>query len=153
MPNRSSRDCPALKAGVHGGAFRILNHDNERHVFAYERKQGDRQVVVILNLTGEEQRSVLSEEIAGNFTEYFSAEPTSDQKMKALTNIGVNDYINKFRIEKAVDLLTHTDLSIKRSVLSEEIAGNFTEYFSAEPTSELKEFSLPAHGYRVFVKE
>ena len=84
-----------MKAGVHGGAFRILDHDNERHVFAYERKQGDRQVVVVLNLTGEEQRSVLSE----------------------------------------------------------EIAGNFTEYFSAEPTSELKEFSLPAHGYRVFVKE
>ena len=93
--NDLKRDCPALKAGVHGGAFRILNHDNERHVFAYERKQGDRQVVMVLNLTGEEQRSVLSE----------------------------------------------------------EIAGNFTEYFSGEPTSELKEFSLPAHGYRVFVKE
>ncbi|MCM1031287.1 MAG: alpha-amylase family glycosyl hydrolase [Oscillibacter sp.] len=70
--NDLKRSCPALKAGEHGGAFRILNHDNERSVFVYERKLGDVQVIVMLNLTGEEQRSVLAEEITGSFTEYFS---------------------------------------------------------------------------------
>lgn len=33
-------------------------------------------------------------------------------KLKQLTDMGVNDYINKFRIEKATQLLTQTDLSI-----------------------------------------
>jgi len=51
------------------------------------------------------------------------------QKMKALTNIGVNDYINKFRIEKAVDLLTHTDLSITE--ISEQLGFRYPRYFSS----------------------
>lgn len=92
--NDLKRGCPALKAGEHGGSFRILPQDNERHVFAYERKLGEQQVIVVLNLTGEEQRSVLAE----------------------------------------------------------EIAGHFTEYFSGETAGTLKEFTLPANGYRVFVK-
>lgn len=33
-------------------------------------------------------------------------------KLKNIADIGVNDYINKFRLEKAVYLLTHTDKSI-----------------------------------------
>lgn len=51
------------------------------------------------------------------------------QKMKALTNIGVNDYINKFRIEKAVDLLIHTDLSITE--ISERVGFTYPRYFSS----------------------
>jgi AraC-like DNA-binding protein len=33
-------------------------------------------------------------------------------KLKSIADIGVNDYINKFRLEKAVYLLSHTDKSI-----------------------------------------
>ena len=33
-------------------------------------------------------------------------------KIKALTGIGANDYINRIRIEKAVQLLTDTQLSL-----------------------------------------
>ena len=32
-------------------------------------------------------------------------------KLKALTDMGANDYINKFRMEKAITLITSTDLS------------------------------------------
>ncbi len=51
------------------------------------------------------------------------------QKMKALTNIGVNDYINKFRIEKAVDLLIHTDLNITE--ISDQVGFSYPRYFSS----------------------
>lgn len=33
-------------------------------------------------------------------------------KLKNIADIGVNDYINKFRLEKAVYLLSHTDRTI-----------------------------------------
>ena len=32
-------------------------------------------------------------------------------KLKALTDMGANDYINKFRMEKAITLMTGTELS------------------------------------------
>lgn len=51
------------------------------------------------------------------------------QKMKALTDMGVNDYINRFRIERAVDLLTRTDLSITE--ISEEVGFAYQRYFSS----------------------
>lgn len=49
-------------------------------------------------------------------------------KMKALTGMSVNDYINKFRIEKAIQLLTNTDLSIL--IISEQTGFNSQRYFS-----------------------
>ena len=50
-------------------------------------------------------------------------------RLTTVTNIGVNDYINKFRIEKAVDLLTHTDLSITE--ISEQLGFRYPRYFSS----------------------
>jgi len=49
-------------------------------------------------------------------------------KVKALTDMGVNDYINKLRIEKASSLLIHTDLSI--SEISFEVGFTYQRYFS-----------------------
>lgn len=49
-------------------------------------------------------------------------------KMKQLTDMGVNDYINKFRIEKAARLLTQTDLSITE--VSEMAGFSNQRYFS-----------------------
>lgn len=65
---------PALNAGVNKEGFRILGSDNEKYVFAFERKHGADQLVVVLNLSGCEQNVTLTEDIAGNFTEYFSGE-------------------------------------------------------------------------------
>jgi len=94
--NDLKRNCAALKAGVHGGEFRILNQDNEKHVFAYERKQGEQQVVVVLNLTGEEQKCTLAEEIAGNFTEYFSGTAADGLKEFDLPANGYRVFVKPF---------------------------------------------------------
>lgn len=49
-------------------------------------------------------------------------------KIKALTGIGANDYINRIRIEKAVQLLINTRLSITE--ISEEVGFTYQRYFS-----------------------
>lgn len=49
-------------------------------------------------------------------------------KVKILTGMGVNDYINKQRIEKAASMLIHTDLSI--SEISFEVGFTYQRYFS-----------------------
>lgn len=49
-------------------------------------------------------------------------------KVKALTDMGVNDYINKLRIEKASSMLIHTNLSI--SEISFEVGFTYQRYFS-----------------------
>ena len=49
-------------------------------------------------------------------------------KLKQLTDMGVNDYINKFRIEKAIQLLTQTDLTIME--ISDMTGFSNQRYFS-----------------------
>ena len=49
-------------------------------------------------------------------------------KVKALTGLGVNDYINHIRIERSVHLLTHTDMSIND--ISYEVGFSYPRYFS-----------------------
>ena len=49
-------------------------------------------------------------------------------KMSKITGMGVNDYINRIRIEKAADLLLHTHLSIKE--ISQEVGFSYPRYFS-----------------------
>ena len=49
-------------------------------------------------------------------------------KVKALTGMGVNDYINRIRIERSVHLLTHTNMSINE--ISYEVGFSYPRYFS-----------------------
>lgn len=49
-------------------------------------------------------------------------------KMKALTGMSINDYINKLRIEKATQMLTNTDLAIL--LISEQTGFSSQRYFS-----------------------
>ena len=49
-------------------------------------------------------------------------------KVKVLTGMGVNDYINKIRIEKASLMLIQTDLTI--SEISYEVGFTYQRYFS-----------------------
>lgn len=49
-------------------------------------------------------------------------------KMKALTNMSIVDYINKFRVEKAIQLLVSTDLNMTE--IAEKIGFNNQRYFS-----------------------
>ena len=49
-------------------------------------------------------------------------------KVKQLKGMGVNDYINKFRIETAIQLLEHSDMSILE--ISEKVGFSNQSYFS-----------------------
>ena len=49
-------------------------------------------------------------------------------KLKALTDMGANDYINKFRMEKAITLIVSTDLSFTE--IAEKIGFATSRYFS-----------------------
>lgn len=49
-------------------------------------------------------------------------------KVKLLTGLGVNDYINKLRIEKSVYLLTNTNMKINE--ISYEVGFSYPRYFS-----------------------
>ncbi|MEG1867033.1 MAG: two-component regulator propeller domain-containing protein [Bacteroides sp.] len=49
-------------------------------------------------------------------------------KMKALTNMGANDYINKLRMEKAMLLITQTNLSFTE--IAEQLGFSTSRYFS-----------------------
>ena len=49
-------------------------------------------------------------------------------KVKALTGRGVNDYINRIRIEQAMQLLANTDLSVTE--ISERTGFSSSRYFS-----------------------
>lgn len=49
-------------------------------------------------------------------------------KLKTLTNMGSKEYINKFRMEKAISLITNTDMSITE--IAEIIGFSSSRYFS-----------------------
>lgn len=49
-------------------------------------------------------------------------------KVKSLTGLGVNDYINRLRIEKSVFLLTNTNMNINE--ISYEVGFSYPRYFS-----------------------
>lgn len=49
-------------------------------------------------------------------------------KIKALANMGVNDYINKYRMEKAMVLIKQTELSIAE--IAEQVGFSTSRYFS-----------------------
>ena len=49
-------------------------------------------------------------------------------KVKALTGLGVNDYINRIRIEQAMQLLANTGLSVTE--ISERTGFSSSRYFS-----------------------
>ncbi len=66
---------PALWHGRAGGALRVLDHDQPRHVLAFLRERGDEQVLVVANLSGEERSVRLTDAaIEGSYREVFRRE-------------------------------------------------------------------------------
>lgn len=49
-------------------------------------------------------------------------------KLKALTAMGANEYINKFRMEKAMMLITSTEMSFTE--IAEKVGFTTSRYFS-----------------------
>ena len=71
-----------------------------------------------------------SDELSAKFlTDHMAMSRASlYNKVKALTGMGVNDYINRIRIERSVHLLTTTNLSINE--ISYEVGFSYPRYFS-----------------------
>ena len=71
-----------------------------------------------------------NEELSAKFlTDHLAMSRASlYNKVKALTGMGVNDYINRIRIERSVYLLTNTDMSINE--ISYEVGFSYPRYFS-----------------------
>lgn len=91
--------------------------------------KGDEDFMVQLNNLISDN---LSEE---NFTIHFIAEAMAMSrsslynKLKLITGLGVNDYINRLRIEKAASLLISTKLNINE--ISSEVGFIYPRYFSS----------------------
>ena len=71
-----------------------------------------------------------NEELSAKFlTDHMAMSRASlYNKVKALTGMGVNDYINRIRIERSVHLLTTTTMSINE--ISYEVGFSYPRYFS-----------------------
>lgn len=65
---------PALGNGLAGGVLERITVENAtEEIYAYRRKKGANQVVVLLNLSGEPQSFTLSQEdLAGEYTNVFA---------------------------------------------------------------------------------
>ena len=76
------------------------------------------------------QDNLSNDELSAKFlTEQLAMSRASlYNKVKALTGMGVNDYINRIRIERSVYLLTNTNLSINE--ISYEVGFSYPRYFS-----------------------
>ena len=78
--------------------------------------------IIYENLSGEELSiQFLTEVMAMSRASLY-------KKVKTLTGMGVNDYINRLRIERSVYLLTNTDLSV--SEIAYEVGFSYPRYFS-----------------------
>jgi len=65
----------ALWNGEHGGALVKIPTGNDENVYAFVREKNGDQVVVIINLSAEEQEATLSgSNFAGNYTDIFTNE-------------------------------------------------------------------------------
>lgn len=76
------------------------------------------------------QDNLSNDELSAKFlTDHLAMSRASlYNKVKALTGMGVNDYINRIRIERSVYLLTHTNMSINE--ISYEVGFSYPRYFS-----------------------
>ncbi len=76
------------------------------------------------------QDNLSNDELSAKFlTDHLAMSRASlYNKVKALTGMGVNDYINRIRIERSVYLLTNTNLSINE--ISYEVGFSYPRYFS-----------------------
>lgn len=81
-------------------------------------------------LNGIITENLTNEELSINFitTQVGMSRASLYNKMSKITGLGVNDYINRIRIDKAVDLLLHSDLSVKE--ISQETGFAYPRYFS-----------------------
>ena len=87
-------------------------------------------IVLDLNLPGKDGLEILQEIRAKSKTQriiILSARSSVPDKILGL-DMGANDYINKFRMEKAITLMTGTELSFTE--IAEKVGFTTSRYFS-----------------------
>jgi alpha-amylase len=73
---------PALRAGDPGSKTKRLKTSDDDHVFAYLRKNGDHEVLVVLNLSAANVNFSIADEMSWKFKDFFSSEEKDFSKDK-----------------------------------------------------------------------
>jgi glycosidase len=74
---------PALRAGDENAKTYRIKTSNDKYIFAYLRKNGEREVLVLLNLSaGDLDIDITDDKISGRFKEVFSAASTDFTEKK-----------------------------------------------------------------------
>lgn len=90
--------------------------------------QADETFLLKLNKVIAENLDNSALDIAFLCKELYMSRATLYNKLKALTDMGANDYINKFRLERAMSLITTTDFSFTE--IAERTGFSTSRYFS-----------------------
>lgn len=90
--------------------------------------QADETFLLKLNKTIQENLDNSLLDVAFLCKEIGMSRASLYNKLKALTDMGANDYINKFRMEKAITLITTTELSFTE--IAEKVGFTTSRYFS-----------------------
>ncbi len=88
---RLNQENPALFNGEAGGEFKRIKTSNDETVYAYTRTKGENQVVVVVNLTGDQPINITleGEGFNGEFTDLFS---NQKYNLKAGTSLALTPY-------------------------------------------------------------
>ena len=111
---------------------RLVKEKNEKRIETEQSQKKnskeDEEFIAKLNILINE--NMAGEELSIKFlTDKMAMSRASlYNKVKLLTGLGVNDYINKLRIEKSVYLLTNTNMNINE--ISYEVGFSYPRYFS-----------------------
>lgn len=68
---------PALHNGQYGGQFRAVDIAGDDDLYGYMREKDDNRVLTIINFDDEEAEAGISEDISGEFLNYFSGDTVS----------------------------------------------------------------------------
>ena len=90
--------------------------------------RADEDFLFRLNKVVEENQANTQLDIALICKEMGMSRASLYNKLKALTGMGTNEYINKFRMEKAVQLIDTTDLTFAE--IAEKVGFATSSYFS-----------------------
>ena len=90
--------------------------------------QADETFLLKLNKVIAENLDSSVLDIAFLCKEMYMSRATLYNKLKALTDMGANDYINKFRLERAIQLITTTDFNFTE--IAERTGFSTSRYFS-----------------------
>jgi glycosidase len=82
----------ALWAGDYGGRIEILSPETEKNVLVFSREKDGNKVLVVINMSNKQQKTVLSNNlIAGKYTDLFAGK-TAKLKAKVGLNLAPWEY-------------------------------------------------------------